>query len=455
MKKLLKRIIYVILLGIIVFAFIYAWPRVPIITAFTAKGMCSSVFIAGKDPERVSAEDLSFFPISLAKAKVNYEEKSVTAAILGLAKRKAVFREGLGAVLVLDTPEEEMRAASFEIPDPGYAQDTIPWPKGDVLPGSRPEGVNHTKLEAVIGEAFDPPDTDPLKKTLGIAVVYQGELIAEKYLDGYDADTRFHGWSMSKSLTGALVGILVDEGKMDLQSEVNIPQWKEDDRGSITLENLMQMNSGLEWIENYFTISEVTLMLMQSDNMFEYAAGRPFEYPPGTHWNYSGGDVNLVSGLMRRAVENDEQYHRLPYTRLMHRIGMLNTLFETDAAGNFVSSSYCYGTTRDWARFGLLCLNDGIFTGDTILPRGWVDFLHSPAPNAPRVEYGGTFWLKEKNPENELYDVPDDIFFASGFAGQRVYVLPSRELVVVRMGYSMKNFSMNDFLRDIISTLPE
>ena len=136
MRKILKRLLYVILLGALLYGIIYAWPRVPIITAFAAKGMCSSVFLAGKDPERVSAEDLSFFPISLSKTRVNYEEKSVTSTVFGMAKRKAVFREGLGSVLVLDIPEEELKKSSFDIPDPGYGPDTIPWPKGDLLPDS-------------------------------------------------------------------------------------------------------------------------------------------------------------------------------------------------------------------------------------------------------------------------------------------------------------------------------
>ncbi|MCK4346811.1 MAG: serine hydrolase [Bacteroidales bacterium] len=454
MKKLLKRTLYVVLLGILVFAIVYAWPRVPIITVFTAKGMCSSVFIADKDPERVYTEDLSFFPISLAKAKVNYEERSVTATVFGIARRKAVFREGLGAVIVLETPEEELRAASFDIPDPGYSQDTIPWPKGDVLPESLPEGVNYTRLDAILSDAFDPPGAEPLRKTLGVAVVYDNVLIAEKYLEGYDAYTEFHGWSMTKSLTGAMVGILAGEGRVDVKAAVDIPEWKNDERGETTLENLLQMNSGLKWVENYFTISEATIMLMQSDDMYEYTIGIPSEHTPGSSWRYSSGDANLVSGLIRRAVGNNEQYHQLPYTGLMHRIGMLNTLIETDAAGNFVSSSYCYGTTRDWARFGLLFLNDGVFAGDTILPPGWVDYSRQEAPNSDG-NYAGTFWLQEPNPLNQLKDVPDDIFFADGFLGQRIYIIPSKKLVVVRMGYSLKNFSVNNFLKDIISTLPD
>ena len=138
----------------------------------------------------------------------------------------------------------------------------------------------------------------------------------------------------------------------------------------------------------------------------------------------------------------------------MHRIGMLNTMIETDVAGNFVCSSYCYGTTRDWARFGLLYLNDGIFAGDTVLPPGWVDFSRQESPNSDG-KYAGTFWLQEPNPINEIKDVPDDLFLCDGFQGQRIYIIPSKELVVVRMGYSDKNLNPNEFLRDIISTLPE
>ncbi len=453
MKKLLKRILWAILLGILAFVVIYAWPRAPIITAFAAKGMCSNVFIADKSPERVYAEDLSFFPISLAKVKVDYEEKSATAKVFGLSKRKAVFREGLGAVIVLDTPEEELKAQTFKIPDPGYSQDTIPWPKGDVMPESLPEGVDYQKLGTIVENALDSPGTEPLLKTLGLAVVYKNELIAERYLDGYDAFTEFNGWSMTKSINSAVAGVLTMQERIKINDPVNIPEWKNDERGKATFKDIMHMNSGLEWVENYFTISEATLMLMRSEDMVDYVINRPMEYAPRTHWKYSSGDINLMSGLIRKAIGNDEDYYRIPYTGLLHRIGMLNTILETDATGNHVASSYCYGTIRDWARFGLLYLNNGVFEGDTILPGGWVDFTRQEAPNSNGI-YAGTFWLKEPKPENALLDVPDDIYFADGFLGQRVYIIPSRDLVVVRMGYSLKNFSLNNFLKDIISTLP-
>ena len=178
------------------------------------------------------------------------------------------------------------------------------------------------------------------------------------------------------------------------------------------------------------------------------------KYPPGSYWNYSSGDANLLSGIIRKNVMNDDEYHTSMYSKLLHRVGMLGTRVETDASGLFVASSYSYGPVRDWARFGLLFLNDGIFAGDTILSKEWVDFMKTPV-DVSNGSYAGTFWLKENNPENTLSDVPQDVFFADGFLGQRVYMIPSKKLVVVRMGYGLTNFNLNNFLKEVINTLPE
>jgi CubicO group peptidase (beta-lactamase class C family) len=453
MKKPMKRVLWLLPAALLLFIIWYAWPRLPIITAFAAKGMCSNIFLTDKEPERVKAEDLSFFPINLAKCTINYAERSVTSTVLGLARRKAVFRDGLGAVLVLEKPEEELRRETLAIPDPGYSQDTIPWPLGDMLSGELPAGVDYDRLEEVLDAAFDAPGEKPFKKTLGVAVVYENQLIGEEYLEGYDAWTKFNGWSMTKSIAGAMAIGLVMEDRMQLDVTAAFPEWANDERSTITLQNLLQMNSGLDWYENYFTISDATLMLMRSDNMLASVLDNTLIHEPGTHWNYSSGDINLMSGLVRRTIGDDEAYHAYAYSRLFHRIGMLNTVVETDASGLFVASSYCYGSTRDWARFGLLFLNDGIFEGDTVITPEWVDFMKSEAP-ASEGKYAGTFWLEESREVNMLSDVPEDLFFADGFQGQRVYIIPSKKLVVVRLGYSMTNFSMNDFLKEIIETLP-
>ncbi len=452
-RKFVKRAIWLILLIAVSAGVWFVWPRLPIITAFAAKGMCSSVFLAEKEPDRVQAEDLSFFPISLAKTKVNYEEKTATSTVFGLARRKAVFREGAGAVIVLKTDVNVLKKTGFQLPEPGFLQDTIPWPKGNIIADTLPSGVNLPRLYELIDTCFDTPGSEPFKKTLGVAVIYKNQLIAEKYLDGYDFNTKFHGWSMTKSLTGAWAGILADEGRLTLNEPVGISAWENDKRSAVSVKNVLQMSTGLDWFENYFTISDATVMLMQSEDMFEYISSCKILHTPGTFWNYSSGDANLLSGIIRNRLNDETQYHEGLYRNLLYPLGMLNTNVETDAAGLFVASSYCYGTIRDWARFGLLFLNDGVFAGDTILSKQWVDFMKTAAP-ASDGKYAGTFWLKEPEDENHLADVPGDIFFADGFQGQRVYIVPSKELVVVRMGFGMGNFSMNDFLREIIKTLP-
>jgi CubicO group peptidase (beta-lactamase class C family) len=452
-KKTLRRIIWLLIVIAIIGITWFVWPRLPIITAFASKGMASSVFVADKDPERVEAEDLSFFPISLAKSEVDFEEKSVTSTVFGLAKRKAVYREGLGSVIILDSPENELRKMTFKKPDPGYSPDTIPWPKGNVMPPELPENVDYERLDELIDTCFDQSEEEPFKKTLGIVIVYDNKLIAEKYLGDYDHNTMFHGWSMTKTVAGAMAGILADKGKLSLDDPVKIGELGDDKTGKITVKDVIQMSTGLDWYENYFTISDATVMLMQSEDMLASVTDNELEHKPGRHWNYSSGDANLLSGIIRNRLESDEQYHSLPYEKIFYPAGMLNTVVETDASGLFVASSYSYGSTRDWARFGLIFLNNGVFAGDTILSREWVEFMKTPAP-ASDGKYAGTFWLQEPNEENALVDVPDDVFFADGFLGQRIYIIPSEKLVAVRMGYGLSNFSMNDFLREVIGVLP-
>jgi CubicO group peptidase (beta-lactamase class C family) len=453
-KKLLKGIIGLVVLIIIAGGTWFVWPRLPIITAFAAKGMCSSVFLANKQPERIIAEDLSFFPINLALTRVDFKEKSATSTVFGLAKRKAVFREGHGAVIVLKTPKEELKKSGFRIPEPGYSQDILPWPKGDIIADTLPAGVNYTRLHELIDTCFDVPGSEPFKKTLGIAVVYKNQLIAEKYLDGYDYSTMFHGWSMTKSITGAWAGLLSDKGQLSLEETVGVEAWKNDERGNITVKNVIQMTTGLDWYENYFTISDATVMLMQNEDMLAEVTDNKLEYPPGEHWNYSSGDANLLSGIIRNRINDESVYHTMLYEKLLYPIGMLNTKVETDASGLFVASSYSYGTTRDWARFGLLFLNNGVFAGDTIISREWVEFMKTPV-EASNGKYAGTFWLQEPEEKNALVDAPADIFFADGFLGQRIYIIPSKNLVIVRMGFGLSNFNLNNFISEVIKTLPE
>jgi CubicO group peptidase (beta-lactamase class C family) len=450
MKKVLKSLLYLVIIAIIAGGVIYAWPRLPIITTYAAKNMCSCVFIAERDPESVKKQDLSFFPISLATTKINSDEKSVTASLLGLVKRKAVYREGLGCAIIVDFPEEEIRQQSLPaIPAPPYSSES-PWPFGDILQDSLPAGIDEARLKEAVDKAFDAPGAEPLLKTQAVVVVYDNALVAEKYVEGFDMYTECLSWSMAKSITNALVGILVREGKLDICQSAGIDEWETDERNTITIKNLMQMNTGLQWKENYFNLSEVTKMLYMRGDMYRYSVTVPLIYKPDSVWNYASGMANIISGIIRRIIGNDEAYYSFPYTELFHRIGMLNTVFETDASGNFVCSSYCFATPRDLARFGMLYLNNGVFEGDTILPVGWVKYSSTPA-NGSDGQYGAFFWLWNRD---KYLDVPEDMYMCRGCQGQRVFIIPSEKLVVVRTGYSMKDFDMNRFLKNIIEALP-
>jgi CubicO group peptidase (beta-lactamase class C family) len=451
MKKILKSLLYLLLIAIVAGGVIYAWPRLPIITAFAAKDMCSCVFIAERDPVSVEKQDLSFFPISLAKTKINYDDRSVTASLFGLVKRKAVYRDGLGCAVIVDFPEEVIRQQSLPaIPPPAYTPDS-PWPLGDRLPDSLPSGIDYGKLKEAVDSAFDDPGAEPVLKTQAVVVVYDNTLVTEKYADGFDMYTELLSWSMAKSVTNALAGILVREGKLDIYKSAGIDEWQTDSRSAITIRNLMQMNSGLRWVENYFNISEVTKMLYMRGDMYRYAVTAPLEYKPDSVWYYSSGMPNILSGIMRKTIGNDQAYHSFPYTELFYRIGMRNTVFETDASGNFVGSSYIFATPRDLSRFGMLYLNNGIFEGDTILADWWVKYTTTVA-NGSDGGYGAFFWLWN---QAEFPDVPEDMFFCDGFLGQRIFIIPSEKLVVVRLGYSMADFDMNRFLKNIIGALPK
>lgn len=439
------------LLTVIVAIVVFAWPRFPIITAFAAKDMCSCVFIAGRDPASVEKQDLSFFPISLAKTRINKTEKSVTASLLGLAKRKAVFRQGLGCAVVVDRTEQEIRAQALDtIPAPACDPETSYWPKGNMLHDTLLAGVNYEALDTAVSHFFDAPGSEPFYKTQTVAVVYDNFLVFEKYAPGFDRNTELLGWSMAKTVVNALTGILVKEGSLDINKPAGIEVWANDERRTITIDNLLHMNAGLQWVENYFNLSEVTKMLYMSGDMYEYVVQRPLDYTVGSHWYYCSGYPNLLSGLIRHHLGDDRQYHMLPYRELFSRTGMSSAVFEADASGTFVGSSYCYATTRDWARFGMLYLNKGVFDGDTILAPAWIDYSLTPT-NSPDNCYAAMIWLRTPG---EFPQGFDDLYYMDGFLGQRVFVIPSKKLVVVRMGYGNGNMDYYKFISGITAALP-
>ena len=457
--RMLKKTLLVLAAIILIYGISYAWRAFPILSGYGSKMLCSCVMLAGRQPEDVIRNELGQLPLSWGTFKVDFSDSSATGSVFGLAVKKAIFRKGLGCTLINEISEDEIRNQNFSLEIPSLINtDTVPWPMGDKLYDSLPAGVNFEKLNLVVENAFQETSPEKLRRTRSILVVYDGQIITEKYADGFDKDSRQHGWSMTKSITNALIGILVKQGKLDTNQSAPIDLWKNDVRKKITINNLLHASSGLEWEENYGGPSDATNMLFKKKNAGLFAADHPKVVEPETDFYYSSGTTNILSWIIRQTV-GEKDYHSFPAKELFYKLGMYSAIIEPDAGGTFVGSSYSFATARDWARFGLLYLNNGYCNSEQILPEGWVKYSVTPAPAAEKGEYGAQFWLNAGapgNPSHRIYpDVPADLFWADGYEGQNVFIIPSKRLVVVKLSLSQGDYlDDNLFLSELIKALP-
>lgn len=461
MRKIINRSLLIISLALLTYGLYYGWQALPIISGYGAKNLCSCTMLAGRNADDVIQQELGSGLQSLGTFTVSYKDSSATATVFGLAKRKAIYRKGLGCTLVNEITEEELRNQPWKVAAPPRVnQDTIPWPTGNKLPDSiNLYGYDIQLLNKTITAAFEEPGKDKTRRTRAVVAIHNGNLIAEKYADGFDQNTHLTGWSMTKSLTNAMMGILVKEGKLNLSDAAPLEAWKNDDRNTITIHNLMQASSGLKWAEVYSGPSDATNMLFKKRDAGIYASQVPLQHTPGDVFYYSSGTTNILSTIIRQTV-GDADYHNFPYKNIFHKIGMYSMTIEPDPGGTFVGSSFSFANARDWARFGLLYLNDGYWMNERILPEGWVEYSTTPAKGAKKGEYGAQFWLNAGNPndvvDRNFPDVPKDMYYLSGFEGQDVFIVPSKNLVVVKLGLTSGNgVDTNAFLKDIIQALPE
>lgn len=443
MKKFFGYSLLLILLGIVAVAVIY-YPRLNLITGFAAKNMCSCLFEAERDPETVIAQDHNFDPVNLSETEVDYDNLSASSTVFGLKERMAVYNSGFGCTLL---PEDSEENDLFEYrPKRNFSGSNIPYPFGNGTPvDSSFSEVDYPKLEAALENAFLEAN-----RTRAVVVLYKDHLIAEKYAAGFSENTKLLGWSMTKSITSAVLGVLEKKGRLNLKQDHLFPEWEDDGRAEITLDDLLQMNSGLAWEEDYTKISDVTKMLFLAEDMPSIQLHKKLVGEPGSIWNYSSGTSNLLSGYIRDKFKTHEDYLDFWYTQLIDKIGMHSMTLETDLAGNYVGSSYSWATARDWAKFGLLYLNKGNWNGEQLLNETWVEYTVQPVVGSDG-QYGAHFWL---NAGGIYPDVPRDLFSANGFQGQHVFIIPSKDLVVVRFGLvEHPDFDINTFLREIISAV--
>jgi CubicO group peptidase (beta-lactamase class C family) len=426
--------------------------------AYKAKMVCSGTFVSRRTADEVLA-DLHVDDLAILRrfgVSIDAGTRSVTASAFGVVTRRAVYRDGVGCALVLDGLTPPHRPSN----DTTIAGvDTRALRAAGVDGAATLEDSQRSALDAAIDRAFSEPDSTRPRRTLAVAVVHRGQIVAERYAAGLGPDTPLMGWSMTKSVMNALVGILVKEGRLSIHGPVPIPEWRrrDDPRRGITLDNLLRMSSGLRFDEGMSNPrADVMRMLLDVGDAAQYAINKELKDPPGSTWRYSSGTTNILARAMRNALRDDSVYWDFPRRALFDRLGMPSAILETDAAGTFVGSSYMYATARDWARFGMLYLHDGVWDRERILPDGWVKYTTTPAPADPRRGYGAHFWL-EVPEEYRGADgrLPVGTFHAAGHEGQFVTIVPSREAVIVRLGHTRypKAWDHSAFVREVLAAL--
>jgi CubicO group peptidase (beta-lactamase class C family) len=439
-----RRVVLVAAAVLLSAGVVYTAQVVSILAAYKAKMLCSEVWLARRDPQAVLTElavdDLT--PLRYIHASVDEDSRTATASVAGVISHQAGFQDERGCVLLYGSPLAEGDG----------------WVRRE-RPATSPlvSAIDHT-LDPVLERAFAEPDPNRPRRTRAVVVVQDGRIVAERYAPGFTADTPLLGWSMTKTVMNALVGILVGHGRLVVDRPAPVPEWQaaDDARRSITLDHLLRMSSGLRFDESPSNpLSDATVSLLRSPETAMYAVRQPLEHAPGTVWQYSSGTTNIISRAIRAVIADDARYRQFPSRALFERLGMSSALIEPDASGTFVGSSFMYATARDWARLGLLYVNDGIWEGQRILPKDWVAYTRTAAPADPLARYGAHVWLKLDDQYTGGAVLPPDAFHAAGRAGQFVTMIPSARLVVVRLGLTRypNAWDQAGFVRDVIDTM--
>jgi CubicO group peptidase (beta-lactamase class C family) len=414
------------------------------------KVLCSAVFVSGRDPgEAMLTSGYFMMPedelANVAAPLVDHQARTVTLTHGGDISRTAVYTGDQGCVLL---PKGET-APFFE---PVDVVSTLP--PAELTPAD----VDRALVDEAVAQAF----SDPEGYTAAFLVLHRGRIIAERYMPGIDKDTQLESWSMGKSLTATLVGLLIRDGEFGLDDPAPIPEWHEDPddpRAEIRISDLLRMSSGLRFIAprdpDYRPDSgypDHMFVYTGAVDIFDFSVNRPLQFPPNTEGRYRNSDPLSLGYVIRRTVEaRGGEYLTFPQRALFDRIGIRRQVLETDPYGNFQLTGYDYGTARNWARIALLYLRDGVWNGERLLPEGFVDFVSTPAPAWDRPEYGGLFWING----TEAMPIPETAFYASGGGGQRTIIVPTHDLAVVRLGHFRGNGPGMRVLNQALATLME
>lgn len=426
MKKSLIRL-FVLLLLIVTLLGITQFPKLKIGTGYAAKMACSCVFLQGRDIEEVKKDQLYFSVLPQVSVEVDQKNRLVNTSIFGLSGKTAVYKPGLGCILLHGEDNHQVSAPSSKL-----LNSRFDFEQGRPL-------AKASKLDQYL-EADD--------QTHSLLIIQNDSVRYEYYAPAFNKSTPLLGWSMSKSVIGALIGTKVDQGVLDINDTKLFDHWT-DERSDITLHHLLQMTSGLDWEEDYSKVSSATSMLYDTDDIVSAASAPKLREPVGTQWMYSSGTTNLLSGILRSSCGSDDEYHNYPRTALFDKLGMSTAVMECDESGNFVGSSYMWASARDWAKFGRMYMDNGLAPDSTrVLSEDWIRYS-TLANKQSKGKYGTQFWFDTYH--EEYPSIKQHVFSANGYAGQQLFLLPDLDAIVVRTG--SKDMEFDHLLSDVISIL--
>jgi CubicO group peptidase (beta-lactamase class C family) len=434
-------------------------------SSYTSHTICSETFISGLPAAQIYAESVATMPAyGLIDGLVRYDvdpiKREVSTTIAGGFFSRAVYRDGLGCILVHQTAPPDAPLPKDLLAGAPSAPPSL----SDVAGPAKVTSANPA-LEAAVDRAFaEPPHGSPQRLTKSVVVVHDGRIMTERYAPGYDIDTPQLSFSMAKTVINALIGILVRDGQLAVDQPAPVPAWRDphDPRHGITIDNLLRHNSGLALDETGSPFDATTRMLMMEDDTAKYAEAAPLIAPIGSRWYYSSAGYGILSRIVRDTVGgNAEAVLRFARRELFDPLGMRNVTLEFDAAGTPLGSSFFYASARDWARFGMLYLSDGVIGGRRILRKGWVRYSSRLTPGA-FYGYAAGVWTSlapngaEDGPVGT--GLPAGAFFANGRFGQFILIVPSERLVVVRLGVTQApplgdDGSISRFVADVIAAL--
>jgi CubicO group peptidase (beta-lactamase class C family) len=442
--KLFKFLVAIPLLGILGLSGWLAFIRpelLPLVSGYAAKTICSNVFIAKRDSDAVIRTDVQSALHSvtkLVKIDIDTANRRVEAAIFGLfARRYAGYAEGRGCTIVLKDEIPDRAAAP---PLPPATPDAL-WPAGE-----RAQLSDDKRLLAALN---DPVLQGPGMRA--IVVVHDGRIVGETYGEGFNASTPLLGWSMTKTVNAALVGMAIKDGKLSLDQKNLFPQWAGDPRAEISVADLMAMTSGLEWNQNHSISPDPGRLENLEKDAAAFARDRALVAPPGTKFNYSSGSSVLLARIWQNAIGAEARAY--PQERLFKPLGVTSAVLESDPSGTFLGGAFLYANAHDWARFGEFLRLGGEWNGEQLLPMGFVDYMRSPVPASDEGHgpvYGrGQVWLAR----GQGFDLPADTFMLEGHLGQVIAIIPSRKLVILRMGLTREDigYSVAKLLHAIVA----